>query len=52
MAGAEAAVQSIFLEKPEVPKTLLDGTKFLKWIKSDGDVSVVGKRRVGNGMRT
>lgn len=39
MAGAEAAVESFFIEKPEIPQRLLDGTKFLKWPKADGDVS-------------
>ena len=41
MAGAEAAVQSFFLEKPELPKRLRAGTKFLKWPKADGEVGVV-----------
>jgi len=38
MAGAEAAVQSFFLEKPEIPKKIREGTKFLKWPKADGEV--------------
>nr|CAB3264927.1 1-phosphatidylinositol 4,5-bisphosphate phosphodiesterase beta-1 [Phallusia mammillata] len=40
MAGAEAAVQRIVVEKPEVPARLISGSKFVKWPKSDGDDSV------------
>ena len=39
MAGAEEIIDTFVIEKPEIPKRLLDGTKFLKWSKSDGDVS-------------
>jgi len=38
MAGAEAAVQKLFLEKPEIPKQIREGTKFLKVPKADGEV--------------
>lgn len=40
MAGAEAAVQRVICERPKVSQRLIKGSKFLKWPKSDGDVSV------------
>ena len=39
MAGAEAAVHKVNIDKPQIPQRLLKGSKFLKWPKSDGDVS-------------
>jgi len=39
MAGAEAAVHHMVVERPEVPERLIKGSKFVKWYKSDGDVS-------------
>ena len=40
MAGAEAAVQRVICERPQVSQRLIKGSKFLKWPKSDGDVSL------------
>ncbi|XP_076803235.1 1-phosphatidylinositol 4,5-bisphosphate phosphodiesterase beta-1-like isoform X3 [Clavelina lepadiformis] len=40
MAGAEAAVHKVNIDKPQIPQRLLKGSKFLKWPKSDGDDSV------------
>lgn len=40
MAGAEAAVHRMKVEKPEIPEMLIHGSKFIKWPKSDADVSV------------
>jgi len=39
MAGAEAAVQRVICERPQVSQRLIKGSKFLKWPKSDGDES-------------
>ena len=35
MAGAEAVLPSFPVNKPEIPKRLIRGSKFLKWPKSD-----------------
>ena len=35
MAGAEAIVPCFSVEKPEIPKRLTTGSKFLKWPKAD-----------------
>ena len=40
MAGAETIVPCFSVDKPEIPKRLVRGSKFLKWPKSD-DVSVL-----------
>ena len=39
MAGAETVVPCFSVEKPEIPKRLFRGSKFLKWPKTD-DVSL------------
>ena len=40
MAGAEAAVQRVIVDKPFIPPRLIRGSKFLKWPSADGPVSV------------
>uniref|UniRef100_H2YFI6 Phosphoinositide phospholipase C n=1 Tax=Ciona savignyi TaxID=51511 RepID=H2YFI6_CIOSA len=41
MAGAESAVHRVLVEKPSIPERLINGSKFIKWPKSDNDVSSV-----------
>uniref|UniRef100_H2YFI7 Phosphoinositide phospholipase C n=1 Tax=Ciona savignyi TaxID=51511 RepID=H2YFI7_CIOSA len=40
MAGAESAVHRVLVEKPSIPERLINGSKFIKWPKSDNDVTV------------
>ena len=41
MAGAEAAVQRVIVDKPCIPSRLVRGSKFLKWPNPDGPVSYI-----------
>ncbi|XP_078483629.1 1-phosphatidylinositol 4,5-bisphosphate phosphodiesterase beta-3 isoform X1 [Ciona intestinalis] len=41
MAGAESAVHRVIVEKPSIPERLINGSKFIKWPKSDNDDSII-----------